>query len=88
MKRANAEGAFEDFCANEILIALVALRLRDVAYPSEVELPRFPAKAILSGQALADWRTERADTYVVTRPQIAGGYPWHQNVVTVSGTSD
>jgi hypothetical protein len=88
MKRANAKGAFEDFCTNEILIALVAFRLRDVAYPAEVKLPRFPVKAILSSQALADRRTRRADAYVVTRAQIAGRYPRHQNVVTVSGASD
>src|ERR1700735_4297991 len=54
---ANGEDAFEDFCANKIFIALVALGLRHVAYPAEVKLPRFPVKAILSSQALADRRT-------------------------------
>jgi len=61
MERANAKGAFEDFRANEVLIAFVGFRLRHIAYPAEIELPRFPVQAILGGQVLIDWRTERRD---------------------------
>jgi hypothetical protein len=60
MKRANAKGAFEDFCTDEALAPFVGFRLGHVAYLSEVELPRFPAKAILRSQALANWRTGSA----------------------------
>jgi hypothetical protein len=61
MERANAKGAIEDFRANEVLTPFVGFRLRHVAYPAEVELPRFPAQAILRGQVLMDWRTEHGD---------------------------
>ena len=88
MKRANAKGAFEDFCTNEALTAFVGFRLGDVAYLSEVELPRFPAKAILCGEAFADWRTGHAHANVIARAQVTGGYRRHQDVLTVSGASD
>jgi hypothetical protein len=61
MERANAKGAFEDFRTNEVLTPFVGLRLRHIAYPTEVELPRLPAQAILRGQVLMDWRTEHGD---------------------------
>jgi hypothetical protein len=61
MERANAKGAFEDFRTNKVLIAFVGFRLRHIAYPAEVELPRLPAQAILRGQVLMDWRTEHGD---------------------------
>ena len=72
MKRADGKGAFEDFGTNEELTALVGFRLRHVAYSAEVELPHVPAKAILRGQALADWRIRHADTNIIARTQIAG----------------
>jgi hypothetical protein len=55
MERANAKGAFEDFRTNEVLTPFVGFRLRHIAYPAEVELPRFPVQAILRGQVLMDW---------------------------------
>jgi hypothetical protein len=61
MERANAKGAFEDFRTNEVLTPFVGFRLRHIAYPAEVELPRFPAQAILHGKVLMDWRTEHGD---------------------------
>jgi hypothetical protein len=88
MKRANAKGAFEDLRTNEVLVAFVGFRLRHVAYPAEVELPRFPAKAILCGEAFADWRTAHAHANVIARAQVTGGYRRHQDVLTVSGASD
>jgi hypothetical protein len=88
MKRANAKGAFEDLRTNEVFFALVGFRLRHVPYPAEVELPRFPAKAILCGEALADWRTGHAHANVISRAQVAGWYPRQQDVLTVSGASD
>ena len=88
MECTNAKGAFEHFCADEVLISLVGFRLRHIAYAAEVELSGFPAKTILRGQVFMDWRTERADAYVITRAQITGRYPWHHDVVTVSGASD
>jgi hypothetical protein len=88
MKRANAKGAVEDFCAHEILVALVGPRLRYAADPAEVELPCFPAKAILRCQALTDWRTGRAQANVITRAQVAGCYPRHQDILAVSDASD
>jgi hypothetical protein len=61
MERANAKGAFEDFRTNEVLTPFVGLRLRHIAYPTEVELPRLPAQVILRGQVLMYWRTEHGD---------------------------
>jgi hypothetical protein len=87
MKRADAMGAFEDFGTNEELTALVGFRLRHVAYSAEVELPSLPVKAILRGQALADWRTRRAHANVIARTQIAGWHARHEDVLTVSGAS-
>jgi hypothetical protein len=88
MKRANAKGAIENLCTNEVLSAFVGFRLRHVAYPAEVELPRFPAEAILCGEAFADWRTGRAHANVIARAQVAGWCRRHQDVLTVSGASD
>jgi hypothetical protein len=88
MKRAQAKGAFEDICTNVVLVAFVGFRLRHVAYPTEVQLPRFPAKAILRGQALANWQAGHAHANVIARAQVAGGYRRHQDVFTVSGASD
>jgi len=45
----------------EVLTPFVGFRLRHIAYPAEVELPRLPAQAILRGQVLMDWRTEHGD---------------------------
>ena len=87
MERANAKGAFEDFGTNEELTAFVGFRLRHAAYSAEVELPSLSAKAILRGQALADWRTRRAHANVIARAQIAGWHARHEDVLTVSGAS-
>jgi hypothetical protein len=88
MKRANVKGTFEDFCTHEVFVASAGFRLRHVAYPAEVELPRFPAEAILCGEAFADWRTGRAHANVIARAQVAGWYRRHQDVLIVSGASD
>jgi hypothetical protein len=88
VKRANAKGTLEAFRTHEVLVAFVGFRLRHVAYPAEIELPRFPVKAILRRQALADWRTGRAHANVITRAQVAGWYPRQQDVLTVSSASD
>jgi len=52
------------------------------------EVARFPAKAILRCQALTDWGPGRARANVITRAQVAGCYPRHQDILAVSYAPD
>src|SRR6266508_1935843 len=69
MEGTNANVAFEQFCANEVLTSFVDFRLLHIAYPAEVEVSCFPTNTILGGQVFTDWRNGRVDAYVITRAQ-------------------
>ena len=88
MEPANAEAAFGDSRAHEVLVSFVGFRLRRITYTAEIQLAYFPAKAILRGQILTDWRTGAADVYVIARAQMVGEHAWCHDIPAAGGASD